>query len=365
MNMSSAKRYYPYLDFFRFLAALFVLLVHARCEIFCEYSLLNEESQNLWTILFYSSVSFGLDGVIILFILSGFLVGGRNLEALYRGRISASSFLINRIARIVPPLAGALLFSSVVKFLRGQELSLWSLVGNLLGLQNIVPGVTDEIGVLWTLPYEIWFYVCILSFILLFGKKHRYVVGIILLVLSLSLFLRMQMQYVFIVFLGVVGYFVKDYIPRQKWFIGFILLGIMGTKCIGIFANSGRAYQGPFAGMIDTNISVLISGFFIALLVFRSAVSEPTSKWTFGIDRIGRYMAPISYSLFLTHFSVLELFQHYIGRLADVDCKGILLFIFESVICIVVAWLFYFLFEKNTKKLEQKLRAVFNVNSMA
>lgn len=356
------KTYFHYLDFLRILAAIFVLLVHARCEIFCEYSLLNQSSQNIGTILFFSSVGFGLEGVMILFVLSGFLVGGRNLDQLFIGKQSGRRFVINRLSRILPPLIGALMLSSLVKIIRGVDLSGWSIVGNLLGLQLIAPGVNDEIGVLWTIPYEVWFYVSLLALIMLIGHNKRYLLGLSLLALCFCMFLRLEMQYVFLIVIGVVGYFCRDYIPRSKSFLLFVSLGLITTKGIGVLANSGHAFHGPLAGIIDNNILFFLEGFFIALLTLRMAVSLPNTKLQVVIDAFGRKLAPISYSLFLTHFSVLELFQHYVGRRADVDVWGVGLFIFESFVCVVVACFFFILIEKNTKQIEVILTSVFDKN---
>lgn len=353
--MNSTQKYFHYLDFLRILAAFCVLLIHARCEVFNEYSLLNPSSQNLGTILFFSSVGFGLEGVMILFVISGFLVGGRNIKALSNGQITARSFIINRISRILPPLLGALVLSSFVKFIRGYDLSSWSILGNLMGLQLIAPGVRDEIGVLWTIPYEIWFYALILVTLLFWGKEKRYVLGVCILSISLCMFTMLEVQFFFIIILGTIGYFLRDYLPRGRKYLLFAFIGLFATKLIGVLSNSGRAFQGPLADLVNFKLLIFLEGFFIAMIILRLGVSQPSSKLQCWIDNIGRKCAPISYSLFLTHFSVLELFQFYLGRRADVDSISIGLFFIESVVCVIVAFMFYFIIEKNTKLIESRL----------
>ncbi len=73
----------PWIDTLRFLAAFIVLFSHSRNDFFVPYSDLPAEMKGYGTMLFYSLGRLGHEAVIIFFVLSGFLVGGRSIERIF------------------------------------------------------------------------------------------------------------------------------------------------------------------------------------------------------------------------------------------------------------------------------------------
>lgn len=153
------KVHYYYLDLFRLLATLCVLFIHARCECFAIYGELNAESQNWFTFVFYSMTSFGKEGLIMLCLISGFLVGGRYSERMLQGAIDPKRFIKGRLVRIFPTLIVATLLTAIVNIIIGKGNSGINLLGNICGLQGVL--VPDEGGTFWPMPYEIWGCVCL------------------------------------------------------------------------------------------------------------------------------------------------------------------------------------------------------------
>lgn len=82
------KPHFYYLSAFRLLAAIFVLVSHARCELFSTYTELNTESQNLCTQVFFGGIQWTSEALAVFFVLSGFLVGGPLLEKLHDAIVS-------------------------------------------------------------------------------------------------------------------------------------------------------------------------------------------------------------------------------------------------------------------------------------
>lgn len=161
--MSSNKQHLPWLDLIRFTAAFLVVICHVRCEMLQTYSMLQPDSQNIFTQMLYFATGMGKAGVIIFFILSGFLVGGKNLSRSLAGSISLKNYIIDRAIRIGVPLLCSLLLVCLVDYIQLQfeidntgmsygliaQHSIVEILGNIFGLQGVLVG--DAGGVFWTL----------------------------------------------------------------------------------------------------------------------------------------------------------------------------------------------------------------------
>ncbi|MBV8450048.1 MAG: acyltransferase, partial [Hyphomicrobiales bacterium] len=107
--------HWPFLDLVRFGAALLVLFGHARGLYF--ESITNLPNAGSGTRLFYLLTGIHYEGVMLFFVVSGFLVGGsvwRNIEA---RRFDARRYLTNRFSRIYLVLVPALVLVFAVELL--------------------------------------------------------------------------------------------------------------------------------------------------------------------------------------------------------------------------------------------------------
>lgn len=104
MKKEIEKAHYYWLDALRFIAAFIVVLSHSRNTFFPAYGDLPIEQQNIFTMAFTLLCRMGHEAVIIFFVLSGFLVGGRGIERIKAGKMNVKSYGIDRFARIIPPL---------------------------------------------------------------------------------------------------------------------------------------------------------------------------------------------------------------------------------------------------------------------
>lgn len=174
------------------------------------YSELPAESQNIITQFFYFINSFGFDAVIVFFVLSGFLVGGKNISRLHHNEgISIKRYAVDRFFRIGVPLVSSLILIIVVDLFVGKETNWIGLLGNFFALQGIL--VEDEGGVFWTLSYEVWFYILIGGLLLILRNTNRKIFGFILLAVSLAAFMALINYFLFILAFGILAYYLKDY----------------------------------------------------------------------------------------------------------------------------------------------------------
>ena len=71
------RKHYPWLDLIRFIAAFAVMAGHYRGAFLPEYSDIPPEQRNISIFLFYTITHFPAEAVLLFFVLSGFLVGGK------------------------------------------------------------------------------------------------------------------------------------------------------------------------------------------------------------------------------------------------------------------------------------------------
>ena len=95
------------LDLVRGLAALTVLLGHARVGVWVEFSALPTEQQTLLSSAFFVVARLGHEAVMIFFVLSGFLVGGKIIERVKAGSFYLADYALDRSTRILLPLIPA------------------------------------------------------------------------------------------------------------------------------------------------------------------------------------------------------------------------------------------------------------------
>lgn len=101
--MDKTKQHFYWLDALRFIAAFMVLLSHARNTFFSAFGDLPADQQNIFSMAFTMFCRMGHEAVVIFFVLSGFLVGGRGVERMHNGTMNVGSYAIDRFSRIYPP----------------------------------------------------------------------------------------------------------------------------------------------------------------------------------------------------------------------------------------------------------------------
>ena len=148
-----------WLDWVRGTAALVVFAAHLRTFSFVVYGSLPAEDQTLLNAVWFAVTRFGHDAVVIFFVLSGFLVGGTALDLARAGRFDVSRYATARIARIGIVCVPAVMLGWAVSTYSGETLPLATVLGNMVGLQTVAVPVIEVNGPLWSLSYEIWFYV--------------------------------------------------------------------------------------------------------------------------------------------------------------------------------------------------------------
>lgn len=155
------------LHYIRGIAALFVLFTH----------LVNKLNWDFKTNIFIQAISsFGTEAVVVFFILSGIVISHATLEV---NTISINKYFIKRAKRILPLTYLSIFFALIVYFVINHSLPTLSLIlGNLffLGtLEGLIVPVISTIDPLWSLSFEVFFYLFFAVFILKYREKGFYV----------------------------------------------------------------------------------------------------------------------------------------------------------------------------------------------
>src|SRR5579872_5941528 len=148
-----------YLEFVRGTASVGVLLYH-----------LPESWFSPTEFRRFSMTTLGTDAVVMFFILSGCVIN----ISYSRKPGSRGQFMANRVRRLVPQFLLGLLVGLLATWCLGKPLpSFGQLVGNVFmisTLQGFIVGSLPANSVVWSLSFEMFFYVV---FMLTIGRFHR------------------------------------------------------------------------------------------------------------------------------------------------------------------------------------------------
>jgi len=297
----SRRVHNAWLDWLRFFAAFEVVLTHARTMLFVEYAQLDPASHTLPVMLWTAVTRLGYEAVMVFFVLSGFLVGGPALQRSLERRFSLPDYFIDRVVRIMVPLVGAIVFSLIAAMVVRMPLSPVTVIGNLLSLQGAFVEVLPINFPLWSLSYEVWFYVIGGAVAFMLTRRAPSFLAALALVAAAIIFAQLLVGYLLLWFGGAAAYL---YRPRRM----SVVQVIIGAALVfgGILAYQLSL---PRTGTPDPYRPG--QGLGGALMLFGLAVVLPNlraSNWTAGrLAQIGTFFASFSYSLYLIHMPVLEM----------------------------------------------------------
>ena len=83
--MKNPIGHFFWLDLIRFLAALVVVIGHVKAATFVEFFDLIESDKSLIIAAAFGFARLGHEAVLLFFVMSGFLVGGRAIERMIKG----------------------------------------------------------------------------------------------------------------------------------------------------------------------------------------------------------------------------------------------------------------------------------------
>lgn len=352
----------PWLDLVRFIAAMVVLIGHYRAVSFVEYGLLADGDKNIITQSFYLLTRMGGEAVLMFFVLSGYFIMGRGIEKCRQGTFDIRKYSVDRFARIMLPLVSVLALLVAVNYQCGIRFSWLTIVGNLFSLQGILCG--PAVGPLWSLSYEVWFYIMFGAVAWLILKtqnetsKHyapRRWGGVICCVLvvwvSFTVFTELSAHYLFIWCMGGLAYLIQPK-HRSRLMLILSLIGIAVFVLLMEFAKESRSLD----IMIPIKIEIIeiVLAMFCCLFIRQLCMFPPKRQIAVKINKTGTYLAKFSYTLYLTHMVILQLLI-YLGmpQSADINIRTLVLYIIELAIALIAAYAIYWVSERRTHEVKR------------
>lgn len=325
------------LDHLRWWSAMAVVLAHARNLLFPDYTELSQVTGFIK--IFYFFTLFGTQAVVVFFVVSGLLIGGKVLVDVRDRRFSLARYSLDRAVRLYVVLVPAVILSVALARVFLYEAcadSVWTVVGNLIFFQNFIVEPLCNNHPLWSLSNEAFYY----AFAGMIGAAFAYRRGgvyICLLLVSLGLVLwRSDYSPVSIVgaamlwLLGLLPWFLRVRLPA--FVFGSLFLIVLVLSRIHFFENG---YVEKFA------IAALLS------LTLSSNVSWCV-PW-------GAWASKFSYSMYLIHMPIAQVLYLLIGRLSPFELNGYLIFVVVILFIVGVSWVFWYFFESRTSNLRRWL----------
>jgi peptidoglycan/LPS O-acetylase OafA/YrhL len=338
------------LDLSRWLAAFLVVAEHLRSLLFADHGQPGALGGAGWKV-FYFFTHFGHFAVMIFFVMSGFLVGGKVLERLVQGNFTWQKYAVDRISRLYAVYLLALLIGGALDSLGyfhfndfglydrtspgriasaswnyHATLSVQTLGVNVIMCQTILGPVFGSNGPLWSLANEAWYYVLgPLAFVLVFGRETvRWWLGLVALAAVLWFLPGPIRLYALIWLLGALLYFINHRRLVPLW-LALMLLGTALT--IARMEWFGNA---------------VVQDFLIGLsfaLVINSATGRVRRL---AGHRWSRGAANFSYSVYLCHFPFLVFVYSVLFHLGIVRYPGVAVpkyvVLYALLLVLTIAW---------------------------
>lgn len=378
--MGQTKRNYT-LDLIRGVSAIIVMSGHLRNAMFKDFAELDAEySTSVLERTFYFITSLGHQAVMVFFVLSGYFVGGSVLKS--RNRFSFKNYAIARLSRLWTPLIPILFLTLIFDYYTGvisigildgnhystlnsgptadYSISPLTFFSNVFFLQTVYTPVYGSNGPLWSLAYEFWYYILFpLTMIFTGIITRKPIVKILTLILTFLIisYISFDMMQGFLVWcIGVVVTLIAERkLPvSNTWFFVIstllFLFSLVNSKLLLLGVTIGE-YS-------DIIVGISFSVFLISIIHF-----ELPNLGFLNLKKISFWISEISYTLYISHFPIVILIYglFYSNGKSTVNLNSILQYLgWLSLIMFLTAGLWY-LFERNTPVVRQKLKSIFKL----
>lgn len=316
--------------------------------------MLPAEQQTAPVAAFFGLTRLGREAVLVFFALSGFLVFGQVIRRLRSDRFDLISYSIDRVTRIFLPLVPAVLLTAALSWLLFRETPAMTQIAlNAIGLNGVLAQTLHLNAPLWTLAYEIWFYVVggAAGYVLWARGQHK-LAALMVLALGLAVFCVLDARYLAFWMLGGMMIYLLDAPRRGTLAVLGVALAVSGVALYQLTTGSKSFIS------ID-QISPEVAEFLICLgviLAIPFLCDEHINASLRLLARPAHFLGSISFSLYLFHYPINSCLDQILAKSPTLDPQGWLDFFLRLLICGLVAIVAWFAFERNTPILRTHLR---------
>ncbi len=389
IDADNNKNFSAWLDFFRWAAALEVVIYHINHRYFVKLFEVPHSERLIGHYLFAFISSFGGPAVILFFVMSGYLVGGSVAGRYLRSsKFDSVDYFITRLSRLwtvlIPALFFAFLFDTLALgifhaakngiFSLDAEVAgsavnhdAWTLVCNVAFLQTALCTQFGSNGALWSLFHEFWYYATFPLLMLAMWGRRGILAQMVMTISAAAILLALT-------WFQFVGFSIAGY--AGIWLLGTLaalrpkpLLPLSATwaaaLCIGclliwrVFYAPGTATPATFLSK-ETVLDYAIAASFANLLM---AMRQSKNLFRMPMPRLNEQLAGFSYSLYCTHtplvilIGAIYLWAFQTGWHMKPTTNTDFLYAAVAVaICVGFAFLFSLATERNTPAIRGMLR---------
>jgi peptidoglycan/LPS O-acetylase OafA/YrhL len=343
-------------DLMRGLASTAVLLFHVRGSVFFEYtSFAPNERTTLVTILF-GLTRLGPEAVLVFFVLSGFLVGGQIIERTKNGTFKLVPYAIDRCTRIFLPLIPACLLTALITLLVFNETTdPFSIVANMIGMNGIFASTLNRNPPLWSISYEIWFYI-VGGAIGYLAVKEKCVWTMIVLGISTVIFTILNTPFLLYWAFGAMMVPCLNVRYKGSLFVTGVVLAALGTVFYELSSLNNLIATPPVIP-IEVSRALLCIGVSVSLPFLCSQYVDRSLEY---LRRPASALAAYSYTLYLVHYPVNLSLDKMFPKFGALTWESMWYFGARIAICSAAATFLYYCFERNTPALRRWLIARLN-----
>jgi peptidoglycan/LPS O-acetylase OafA/YrhL len=363
LKVRSPRERNVHLDAMRGMAAIVVLVSHVRQVFFIPY---RQAGRGLLVQFVYIDHYVARAAVIVFFTLSGCLVGASVLTSVENGRWSWRNYLLSRLSRLYVVLIPALLLTATLDWLgRSNPATRWAyfnnlwdgrttahmdtlknFFGSLFFLQTIHTDYFGSNSPLWSLSYELWYYIAFPVIVLAYTRRNKLLWSMLALA-GLGWFVGYQVAALFPCWLaGVAAGVLANRLPHRagmlRWAIALISVGAIVGSVIGSAAHVLSGYEADYVASAAA-----------AVLIWAALAARPESRL---YARASILLSEMSYTLYLTHLPLLILIQRSLFRNPwSADLLHICFAALPLLIALGFAYCFYLFFEARTGEVRRWL----------
>ena len=325
LNRSSQAS--AWFDLLRWLAALYVVVFHLRPILFVGNSAL--PAHQLGAKLAYGITSLGYQFVMLFFVLSGFLIGSSVLKKIQNGTWSWSDYLLQRLTRLWIVLLPALVLSWIwarveVGIFHNNSYftsttNLHIFLGNLLFLQGVfVPNFSQNLP-LWSLTYEFWYYMmfpCVVLMVRSKEWKKRLLYSFMLLLMVCVLGKSIVLY--FVIWLLGACIAVLPTLEAASKSTKVVFLSLLSLCVAPVVLLFGKIYimkyhVANFDMVRSFPADFLVAIVFAAILYLVLHLSNGRIASS-RMQRASASLAGFSYTLYLTHYPIINFLRVAVGN---------------------------------------------------
>lgn len=379
-----------HMDAIRGLAALSVLAAHY--STFFLWLLISETDCRKHILLkclravFSLPVHYSHSAVLIFFVLSGYLISSSVARSFSTNSFSWSRYLIQRLTRLYTVLIPALIACAIIELVGCRAFGNWrcatenlynvqwwrlhtdwqhlitfttfhdgslkTFVMNFFFLEGILCTTFGIDAPLWSLSYEFWYYL-LFPLLLLISYSYRKTSKLLYVALALTIFLFVGKPISVYFLVWLMGYFVyraRDIQCDSRLTATAAIMSII--VCSGALGWTGMT-------MSDFAFSFCFS--VILFFILRACSSTPSCLLPRWYVAVSKWVADLSYSLYLLHFPFLLAALRYVSLQSHHWSMPVIKMVILTIpiLTLFYVWLIWSVTEKKTPEVRRFFEQLF------